>query len=125
MPQGSKWVEWSCIPISPEKLDLYHHPGILLTAFHLALKSVSVLTINYMILLYIRGVQGKLKISPCWFSVSSPIFDKHLSQDLIPYVCFLYLLFISPFSYFFNRNHIIIILFQMNGNLNIFGRVTH
>ena len=70
MPQGSKWVEWSCIPISPEKLDLYHHPGILLTAFHLALKSVSVLTINYMILLYIRGVQGKLLPELTVFQVS-------------------------------------------------------
>ena len=50
MPQGTKWVEWSCIPVSPEKLDLYHHLGILLTALHLAQKGVSVLTINYIIL---------------------------------------------------------------------------
>lgn len=54
---GTKWVEWSCIPVSPEKLDLYHHPGILSTALHLAQKGVSVLTINYIILVYIRGVQ--------------------------------------------------------------------
>lgn len=104
MPQGTKWAEWSCIPVSPEKLDLYHHPGILLTALYLALKGVSVLTINYMTLLYIRGVQGKLKMSPCWFSVSSPIFDKHLSQDLIPYACLLYLLFIF-FIFFQQKSH--------------------